>query len=362
MDITKASLALPVFWGGVLFLLLSTRSRGRLLPARGIELDKDFTNTLKGVATFLVLYHHTYLYHPDAYWYLFAGGEFFSGVSLFFFISGVGLALSQEARPRGVAAFLAHRFRVLAPVVFLSLQARALLGPLMGRDMALELSPLTLLGMREWFLVAIWAWYLIFILSACIASKPLRHAAIALTGGALWAVLQWNADQYFMAAMWLRFPLSFMLGVLLADRMKTVTRWLQAAGNGFVAPAVMLLCGAGYFLIADGVYLQTPLGYAAMEVLIIPASWALCVLLLKYVGVSRFLTLLGIYSLPIYLLQVPLLRYGVWFSSGSGALSLLATWAGIIALAVALQEAVDFLRKAASSLSPFRATATGRLK
>jgi|GEM_PF-5001531 len=362
MDITKASLALPIVWGTLLFLLLSTRRKSARLLGGELVPDRDFSNSFKGIATFLVLYHHSYLYHPESYWYLFGGGEFFTGVSLFFFISGVGLSLSQGARPSTFSRFIGRRFWVLAPLVFLCMEARAILGPLMGRELALETSVVTLLGMREWYLVAIWCWYLLFIVvHSTIASRTIRNILFLCIGGALWGGLQWAAQDNYMAAMWLRFPLSFMLGVMLADRMTFITSWLQK-GKGLAALTVMLLCGAGYLAFAGVGHWQTPWGYAILELLIIPTVWSMCVLFLLYVGVSRFLLVLGIYSLPIYLLQVPLIRYGVWFSPQSGPLTLLGTWGGIILGSILLQEMAGTLKKVVSSIFPAHVPVVGRLR
>jgi len=324
----SASMSLLLFWGSVILaVLLTRRTLSSFTP------DRDFTDTYKGLAMFLVLYHHSRIYHSE-FWFLFGGGEAYTGVSMFFFISGFGLFRSQEKKELGTMRFLATRFLALVPGVILCMLLRGAIGPLEGQQFWLEKDPLTLLGLREWFLVAIWACYLAFILSWKTGRTRLERglclgAISLLIAAGLAQARSWSSTELTtMAIMWLRFPFSFALGVLLAGQMEAVLDFCRRQAL-FVLIVTGLTLRLAWYSYTDPSISTIWLADAA----IIPFSLAFCSLLYRFGFTSRFWIFLGRNSLYLYLLQVMLLKYG-WFTHvwRKDMIGLLACWAFIMAL------------------------------
>jgi len=341
-----ASLSLLLFWGSLLAaVLLFRRQPPPLLP------DKDFTDTYKGLAMLLVLYHHSRIYNAQEFWYLMLGGEAFAGVTMFFFISGVGLGRSQLKRAYTPSRFLATRFLALIPGVVVCMLLRGLLGPLWGAPVSLESDPVALLGLREWFLIAIWAYYFAFIISWSVGRSPIGRGFFIVASCLLLAAgLLHGQENWQVARLWLRFPFSFALGVLLAPHMGFVLDFCRQR-------AVAVLGVTGAIL---GLAWSVPVGATAptdwlVDVAFIPFSIAACALLYRFRLTSRFWTFLGRNSLPLFLLQVPLLKngwlIGVWHKD---MLGLLVTWAVIFLLAAGVGRLQGLLSRGIASVLPGR--------
>jgi len=340
----SASVSLLLFWGGVIATVLALRQR----PA-GLAPDKYFTDTYKGLAMFLVLYHHSRIYHAGEFWFLFLGGDAYAGVSLFFFISGFGLTRSQEKYDYSLPGFILVRFLALAPGVALCMLLRGWLGPLWGQQAILETDPLTLLGLREWFLIALWTYYLSFILSWTFGRSLTERcfyilAASLITALVLIHIQGWWPD----ARLWWRFPFSFALGVLVSRHMEGLLQLMRRR-----AWPVLALTGLILGLAWTGKDLaDLPMNWAA-DLAVIPFSLALCSLLYRFGLTSRAWIFLGRNSLALYLLQVPLLKQGWLLGHWRGdILGLLTTWAVIFALAGGAGWAQRRLARVISALSP----------
>ena len=321
----SAAASLMVFWGSLFLAVFFTRRK-----ASPMSPDRDFSETFKGLAMFLVLYHHSRIYQGSDFWFLFLGGEAYAGVSMFFFISGFGLARSQNAKSRGVLRFLWLRFLALAPGVAMCMVLRGLIGPLWGQPLSLETDPLTLLGVGEWFLLALYTYYLLFILSWTAGRSRLERGFFLLAACTVIALgLVHAGSGWETARLWWRFPFSFALGALLAHKMEDVMALVRKK-----ALPVIILSGLVLGLAWSGKDLaDLPMNWAA-DAAIIPMSLAVCSLLFRSGWTSGFLSFLGRNSLPLFLIQVPLLKYGWllthWRRDGLG---LLATWAVILVLA-----------------------------
>lgn len=324
----SAALSLFIFWGIVLAIVLLTR---RPFPA--FLPDKDFTNTYKGIAMFLILYHHSRIYHGSQFWFLFGGGDAYIGVSMFFFISGFGLVRSQEKKALGGARFLTDRMFAIVPGVILCMLFRGAIAPLWGQPASLETDPLTLLGLREWFLVALFSYYLVFILCWKTGDSAFGRNVFVLSSCLLLAVGLANIQSWStMVPLWLRFPFSFALGVILSDRMEQFLDFCQRN-----SAAVLILSGMTLALAFSGRIIPQVSTPWIADIAIIPLSIALCSFLYKLHLTSNALLFIGRYSLFIYLVQVPILKYGLFINAWrTDVIGLLVSWASIIMLSAGI--------------------------
>lgn len=360
MDITSAALALPILWGTLAGVCLLTRDKAAASNRQLVVPDHVFSNTVKGVAMLMILYHHFRIYHKSDYWYLFGGGDFYIGVSLFFFISGYGLVKSYRAAPRTVPQFLWHRASVLLPMVALCMLFRKAAVPLMGEEFSFSVDIVELFGFYEWFLVAIWVWYVVLIVTLSLTrSRKAEWGMLAVISAALYGTLIYLGDDVRVATLWQRFPVSFALGAAMAGHLEGMLERVQRHALFPAIAAMVVSAGvlAGVFLY--GQPYKTFLAGEIVCTLLVDVSAVVCVLmfcvlLLRIVGPSKALLQVGRLSLPVYLLQVPLIKYGIWFNkpgSGeapNGVLVMLATSLGIVLAAMVLDYMMKRIRQAGS--------------
>ena len=157
-----------------------------------------------------------------------------------------------------------------------------------------------------------------------------------------------------MAGLWLRFPFSFALGVLLAGRMEEILAFCRQRSW-----VVLSLSGLVLGLAWSG---NESAGWAVpwlADVAILPFGLAACALIYRWGLFSRFWLFLGRNSLPIYLMQVPLIKYG-WLMTDwrTDMLGLLATWALILGLAACVSR----LQTVAASVTGARLAAAWRAR
>jgi peptidoglycan/LPS O-acetylase OafA/YrhL len=306
-----------------MLVLLTRRRFPAFIP------DRNFTDTFKGLAMFLILYHHSRIYHGSDFWFLFGGGDAYTGVSMFFFISGFGLVRSQEKKQLDFVRFLTVRSLALIPGVVLCMLLRVAIGPLWGGKIGLESDPLTLLGLREWFIVAIWTYYLAFIISWMIGRSRFERglctmvAILLIASGLAQASLLST-----IASSWLRFPFSFAMGVLLAGHMEQTLDFCRRQ-------AILILAVTGITLGLVWIHkIDTYTTIWLADVAIIPCSIAGCSLLYRFNLTSGFWLFMGRNSLYLFLLQVPLLKYG-WFTHvwRKDMIGLMACWTVIATMA-----------------------------
>nr|WP_303046325.1 acyltransferase family protein [Desulfovibrio sp. DV] len=290
----------------------------------------EFTNTIKGFAMFMILYHHSRIYHSKEFWYLFLGGELYSGVSLFFFISGIGLSKSYKLKKYSFFAFFKRRFLTITIGSAVCIYMRNIVSPLWGGQFSLDISPLVLMGFHEWYIVAILTWYSIFIIIMKAQHSyfdTLFYTLIATVS--VWAILSGLADQYNMTKLWARFPFSFAIGIILGDYIEDILLYCQKR-----TLHILILCSIPFLILlknGTGNYPYT----IAMDILSIPISLAICSLFYTFHLNRRLLILMGQYSLPMYLLQVVFIKNSILYSFlGYNVISLILTWLVIFILSI----------------------------
>jgi peptidoglycan/LPS O-acetylase OafA/YrhL len=329
-----ASLSFTIFWTAVSVCFLPLKKAKTITT-----FDIEFTNIVKGFAMFLILYHHTRIYHPQEFWFLFCGGEFYSGVSLFFFISGIGLSKSINRKHYSFIGFLKKRFVTIFTGTAICIYLRNLTSFLWGGQFSMTLPFTVLLGFHEWYIVAILTWYMLFII--IMKTKTNNYELLFFTTIAAfsaWVPLAHFTDQYPMARLWSRFPFSFALGIAAADHIDQIISLI-----GEHAAKVFIICMIPItLLVANGTshYPYT----IAMDCLSIPLALSLCCYIYKTQLNKSILITIGKISLPVYLLQVVMLQNNIFYTyTGYNALSLLLTWVTIIILSLA----ADFIHKTA---------------
>lgn len=283
--------------------------------------DKNFSSAFKGIATLLILYHHVRIWFPEQYWFLLHGGEAYFGVSLFYFISGVGLAKSYTQKQYTILSYCKKRALAIFPVTITCGVMTFIFHPLVT-EMNGSLSVARLLGLSNWFIISILVWYIAFII--CVKLSNNKHEFILYIWAAsliILATLFYFHDTSKTAQLWIRFPFSFALGVSSASFLDTVLLFSKRK-------TTLILVMASCFLWAVlSIGSNTYLALVVMDCASIAVFVSLLSLLISFAWNSRLLMFLGNNSLPIYLLQVPLLKYGTiptaWRSDVIGLLAVL---------------------------------------
>jgi hypothetical protein len=70
----SAKIQLIIFWGVICIVYFSLKTK-----TSNFEIDLRFSNTLKGLAMFLILYHHSGIYHAKDLWFFFYSRVFNTG-------------------------------------------------------------------------------------------------------------------------------------------------------------------------------------------------------------------------------------------------------------------------------------------
>jgi len=333
----SATVSIVIF--GALFLLLYFIFR---IPSGELRLDRQFTNTIKGIAMLLILYHHSGIYHHDIFWYFFFSGWGFCGVSLFFFISGFGLSASYDHNPLGYMQYFKRRLFVLWPTIIICMLLRGVIAPLYEKQIYLESDPLTLLGLHEWYIVAIAVWYILFILITKLSkSRGDVIFFISIISIILWSFLDVLFHENEMAFLWMRFPFSFAMGVIFAKYSDKIIRYVNSR--------IVLITILTIISIAVSIHLyeQKNLVYPMMD-LVFPVLGVCMVLWIYKIGInSKFILYIGKNSLPLYLLQVPIIKYGYLIKTWRhDIVGLIASWALVFLLAqfvVYGRSVIDYL-------------------
>ena len=312
----SATLSLILFSGILLAMHFFTR-----VSCPEFKPDIGFSNTLKGIAMLMILYHHSGIYHSKVLWFFYGAGWGFCGVSLFFFVSGFGLMRSRARDDSGTGSFLGKRWLRLGPTIMLCMFARYLLNPLMVQHFEFPLDICTLMGLKEWYLVALFSWYILFILM--VKNIPVLDMLFVFFMAALliWALLDIISSTSPMVELWIRFPFSFFLGVICGLYSEKVIHYFKhrlLLSTTLSSTAVCLACN---------LQSQKNLVYPMLDLAILPLGICLVIWLYRLNCNSKFILFLGRHSLPLYLLQVPLIKYGVFMTRWrNDIVGLLVTW------------------------------------
>lgn len=277
---------------------------------------------------FMILYHHSRIYHPKEFWYLFFGGDLYSGVSLFFFISGVGLTRSYNTNKYTILQFFQKRFLAICIGVALCIYARSFSSFLWGGTFHFPINPLEIFGLHEWYIVAILIWYILFIIIMKTQRSQVdiyfyTFLAMILT----WSILSRISEQSDIARLWARFPFSFAVGVVLADRMDIVLKYCRKR-----ALVILLICGATLAILINNGSDKTPYALVS-DFVTIPLALATCSIFYTSRSNDRLFLFMGKYSLYLYLTQALLLQHSFIYNIlGCNIISLILTWLTIFTL------------------------------
>ena len=315
----SATLSTIIFSGTLLAVHLLSRT-----PSPPFQPDKNFSDTLKGVAMLMILYHHSGIYHSTALWFFYGAGWGFCGVSLFFFISGFGLMKSHANHPYSPGDFFKKRVWTLVPTIMLCMLARYLFNPLMVKHFPFPADLFTLTGLHEWYIIALFSWYLLFIL--LIVSFKVSYSPFVFPLAALfvWGLLAIFSPASQVPQLWIRFPFSFALGVVCGYFCDPIIYYFQRR-----LVAISLISGIAVCMVCN---LPMPLNqiYPLLDLLILPAGICIVIWIYRLDTHSKFIQFTGRNSLPLYLVQVPLIKYGIFMNVWRDDISgLLATWAVI---------------------------------
>lgn len=317
--------------------------------------DRYFSDTVKGLATVLILYHHVVVWNPKAFWFLPLGGDAFFGVSLFYFISGVGLKKSYDRNRYTVRGYLSKRALAIFPMVALCMLARHAVHPVLsGKPQSLAV--VDLLGLGDWFVASILVWYVLFLVIVKLARDAVESVLATLAAAlSVWVALYLLRDVSTTPGLWSRFPFSFALGVLAADRLDRVLALI------FRKPALYSLLGLVPFglAICAGTH-NNFIAYGVLDAASVLVCLCLLAWLYRFNLTSRLLPFLGALSLPLYLLQLSLLKYGTvltaWRADMPGVLACILLTLG---LAMVVRQVLRLLTAAASRLARARPWAGG---
>lgn len=293
------------------------------------------TKTLQGIAALGVMLHHMAQkscapWHPRAF--IVHGLDFFVPigylfVSIFLFCSGLGLYKSWKTKPEYLRGFCRRRILPLAVAYYLSeiiyLLVRLAVGEKMNAVTVLwYLSGLHMANFNSWYLIVIPFFYLAFWLAFRFCRRD--GAAIAwvfaftLAYTALGAAVNHQNNWWMRGEWWYNSILLFPLGLLagkyearLTERLKK-GYWLRLVLS-FAAVFALYWLAESVLVPAWGYYGENwgdrltfwhRMGSAASQWLACIACVGFCFLLMMKVRLgNRLLTLLGAYTLELYLMH-----------------------------------------------------------
>ncbi len=278
-------------------------------------LDHAFSNTIKGIAMLLILYHHTYIYNSQNFWFFIGGGWCFFGVSLFFFISGFGLTKSYMIKKYAIFQFIKRRFLRLWPTIILCMLLRWLMSPILNKHFPFPRDLIHLLGFQEWFIVAITFWYINFILIFHFVQNVKDRILILIFLSFILTCLlgiTTNTINSFSqkASLWIRFPFSFILGVLFAFYEKDIFKTIIERKLFILIFSFLIL-----FLATKSYLRFCFLTYFVFDILSIPFILTIVFFLYQFKLNFKVLQFVGKHSLSLYLIQVPILKYSIFLHS-----------------------------------------------
>jgi len=280
-----------------------------------MKLDHTFSNTIKGIAMLLIIYHHTYIYNAKEFWFFIGAGWCFLGVSLFFFISGFGLTKSYLKKKYTIFQFIRRRFLRLWPAIILCMILRWLLSPILIRRFPFPTDLIHLFGFQEWFIIAISFWYISFILIfRFINNNQDRILALFFISSILLCFLGIfaNKNNIFSqkARLWIRFPFSFVLGILFAIYEKEFCKIINRK------KIIVLIFSFFILYLATKPYFIFPFfTYFFLDIVSIPLIVVIVFFLYELDLNTKILQFIGEHSLPLYLIQVPILKYCIFLHS-----------------------------------------------
>jgi len=133
--------------------------------------------------------------------------------------------------------------------------------------------------------------------------------------------------------MWMRFPFSFAIGVVISQYAKPVFDYIR---KRLVLVTIFSLAAVFLSINLQG---QKNLVYPMLDLSILPLGLSAVFWLYKLRCNSEFIQFMGKYSLPLYLMQIPLIKYGVFMNYWRrDVIGLLVTWITLFLLAFLINQ------------------------
>lgn len=291
-----------------------------------INLDRSVTDVIKLLSILMIASHHffqTALTRGDGGLFasLYCSQAGYLGVALFFFLSGYGLAKSNQRHQMKFGEFINKRFlKIVLPMVLANLLwavfCFVVVGKLnvLGLSLKLDVENVPLGGVfcslmafcsntgayfdgTLWFIKVLLLLYIAFFVSTCMKNKTKRLIVLALlTVGVVFFV------SFFMKTwMAISVPL-FMIGVCVADCPEFFRKHFWIFVFSFVAACVFIV-----LLFKQALVIHALINYLVVLAMITIAYYTN----VKFVGVSA---LVGVFSFDIYLThnKARMLTFALW--------------------------------------------------
>lgn len=344
IDITDAQTQTSFFIIFLIVILLFTARRKKDEGIFGIRV----TSEIKGFAVLAILFSHIGYFLVKDHTFLYPLSVMAGvGVNIFLFLSGFGLALSQQKEALSPVKFYLKRLGGL----FIPLWLTLTIFLLMDRFILRISYPLDL-TLKNYF-----GFYPIADLFT-VVNSPLWYFTLILFYYLLFPLIFWRKYPYFsvlllIAGGWFLFEqalpvhqdvlklyklhyLAFPLGILFA----LTHRYLEKYFSVIRYSAFLLIPLVGYFAIhsgvAEGIVQESRISYITMIAVI---------LIFMFIHHTfGFLNIFGKYSYFIYLIHWPILvRYDVLYKTLPGALATIVYLGLFLILAIGLDKAAGYI-------------------
>lgn len=283
-------------------------------------LDKNRTDSIKGMAALIVVIAHIFVANPwisekiigDGYTSKIIGVWGALGVSLFFSLSGYGCAFSIKKINQNFRAvlrwYIIHFFRIF---IFFSISFAIVISICtVVSDSGLEVDrivtdffTLTIPGTSTWYL-KIQILFYIFIASSIMINEKYRWILLCVLT-LLYAIVAYTVE---LPDFWWKTSMSFPAGYIIADQAIELEK-LQKAKNVMIL--LVFFIGISYF----GILLDSD--YTFLLQLILWPVLSACIIFLAQVlkFESRTFKIIGKLSLELYLIHIGLVNMSIFVGS-----------------------------------------------
>jgi len=320
LAVADPRLTAAVIYFGVAILVLLSFRRNDTAPA---FLDPSVSTQLRGLAMILIVVGHVgkHLIEPGEGYPVFGR----IGVSVFFLLSGYGLARSQHGKTLELGPFVRKRlWRVFVPYWLITFLILLLDFLLLDRTYSPVSIGATLIGINlseaptsleyvRWFITALLFWYIVFIvLWRFLSSRRAKTSAALLVGLVLLPLSYYGPN---ISDSFLAFPVGMILSLYRAE----IKIALSAGRAGRSSAVVALLLGTvGVFLLRAALPLlvhEVPFVLVTLSEDMLNTFVALCIIL-AFSGISAFrfgvLGVVGVLSFEIFLVHgLAMLKYDI---------------------------------------------------
>ncbi len=308
-------------------------------PSSDDPFSLNNTSIIKGMAILLIALHHFAQAVPGSHMRLFVASGYLSA-SMFFFLSGYGLASSYLINGNKLEGFIQRRlFRVVIPFVIvniLTLIYNYYSGDMVPNvlDIAYILG-LKLLDCVMWYVVVTLMLYMAFYLIYKYLDTPLSHIVLVIF------IMNYSVTCYLfhVHTYWFMTTFAFPIGIITEYYNKYTVHFARRYRPHLIVAAAFT------FMISYYVVYMNINGYALICTYISSFSFLLIVLciLLTYRLQSRLFNALGIISYELYLVHNKVINPHVINTFGESQYLIVVFIALVVILSVVLHKALRYL-------------------